>query len=507
MDNPSDSNYFDTEKNKIYFGNSEKLSSWSSDSKSQEEIIDKVRLTLKNYLELDNVSFLFGTGSSLHLGAASIRNFPLEVEEYIKSKGLEKEFYTEIKILLLRFIPDNYAPEKKNIPVEEVGVNDESDAHGNTPDEMPKSIFEFKDDRGWTFAVEDSIVRDKESGEIALEYEMVLNYLIALDYVLSQQKPHERDDKIKELIEAIKEGLFEVCDVDKRIIPSSQLRKIIARGKKKAFKNALNNKYYFHQMFLKALLQRPLNLKRANIFTTNYDLAFEYAFDRLGIHYIDGFSGFHKRFFKPETFDYDLFFPGSTTSGKVQRIEKVIRYFKLHGSISWVNSEKRDANNLYGIEEKTLDVIESSKKKGEIIIYPSAVKKSYTLDLPYSELFRQFASTITHSQSVLVTVGYSFYDEHLNDIIFQALSNPTFTLIIVDFNGTANSEINRLKELNDPRIIILEGEFFGDFLTLSDTLMPNFHDVNRNEDIAQTMDKILDRKLDRSHHLNKQENE
>ena len=239
------------------------------------------------------------------------------------------------------------------------------------------------------------------------------------------------------------------------------------------------------------MLQRPLNLRRANIFTSNYDLAFEYAFDNLGIHYIDGFTGFHKRFFKPETFEYDIFYPGSTTSGKVQRIEKVVRYIKLHGSLSWINSIQRDSNNLYGIEEKTLDVIDKLDKKGEIIIYPSAVKKTYTLDLPYSELFRQFATTITQPQSVLITVGYSFYDEHFNDIIYQALSNPTFTLIVVDFAGTKNLEIQRLKDLNDPRIIILEGEFFGDFLTFADTLMPNFNEGSSAENIATTLNSLL----------------
>ncbi|MFL9835818.1 SIR2 family protein, partial [Chryseobacterium terrae] len=245
-------------------------------------------------------------------------------------------------------------------------------------------------------------------------------------------------------------------------------------------------------------------LRRANIFCANYDLAFEYAFDKLGIHYIDGFAGFHKRFFKPETFEYDIFYPGSTTSGKVQRIEKVVRYYKLHGSLSWVNSEVRNSNNLYGVEEKPLELIESLNKKGEIIIYPSAVKKSYTLDLPYSELFRQFAATITQSQSVLITVGYSFGDDHFNDIIYQALSNPTFTLIVVDFQGTRNEYIRNLKELNDPRIIILEGEFFGDFLTFADTLMPNFNNIDNNEKVAATLNNLLGNK---SELTNKEENE
>lgn len=474
--------HFESTKNKIYFGNIDKLSDWISDGLDQGKIIDKIRLMLKNYLELDNVSFLFGSGTSIHLGAVAIRNFPFEVEKYIFERGKEKgfegifeELESTVKSLQSEFL--NYGRENLN--------TDSTDC--------------FKNEKGWNFYIEDDIVRDAESAEIVLECEEILNYLIAKDFVLDKEKSATRTDKIEQLIAAIKEGLFNVCNLEKR--PVSQA--VIDRKKASAFSkdNAqgelleTRNKYIFHEKFVKTLLQRPLNLRRANIFTANYDLAFEYAFDKLGVHYIDGFSGFHKRFFKPETFEYDIFYPGSTTSGKVQRIEKVVRYYKLHGSLSWVNSESRDATNLYGIEEKSLELIESLEKKGEIIIYPSAVKKSYTLDLPYSELFRQFASTITQSQSVLITVGYSFADDHFNDIIYQALSNPTFTLIVIDFQGTRNEYINNLKELNDPRIIILEGEFFGDFLTFSDTLMPNFNNIDNNEKVANTLNELLKSKV------------
>src|SRR5690606_3721678 len=138
---------------------------------------------------------------------------------------------------------------------------------------------------------------------IACEFEKVLNYLNAKDYILDEDKSKKRTDQIKELIKEIKKGLFQVCDIKGR---SGKLPD--------EYKEHNEDKYYFHKKFLKALLQRPLNLRRANIFTINYDLAFEYAFDELGIHYIDGFAGFHKRCFRPETFEYDLFYPGSTTS-------------------------------------------------------------------------------------------------------------------------------------------------------------------------------------------------
>jgi hypothetical protein len=428
--------FFDSNENKVFIGNINKLDEWlKQDENNLEKALERIKLLIKNYLELDNASFLFGSGSSIHLGAVSIRNFPSEVEEYIETKEEEisTEFYKTIKYL--------------------------------------QRVENHND-----------IIRDGK--DIKIEYEKVLNYLIAKDFTLDEENA-ERTDKIKELINAIKEGLFTVCNIDKRKIPTSVLRKIIKQKKKEIFKPALSNKYHFHEKFIKALLQRPLNLKRANIFTLNYDLAFENAFDKLGVFYIDGFAGFHKRYFKPETFEYDMFYPGSTTAGKVQRIEKVVRYFKLHGSISWVNSEKRDANNLYGFEELPIPLIEKSDKKGDTIIYPSAVKKSYTLDFPYSELFRQFAETITQSQSVLITVGYAFADEHINDIIFQALSNPSFTLIILAFSS--NPEIERIKNLNDSRIIIIEGDYLADFIVFADKIMPDFYDAKTNEKIAKTL--------------------
>jgi hypothetical protein len=467
--------YFEPSSNKIFFGSTNKLIDWQAENLDQGKIVEKIRLLLKNYLELDNVSFLFGSGTSIHLGAVSIRNFPVEVEKHIYEKdskihGVKEEFVNTIKALqsdLLKYGRANL-----------IGTSNE-----------------FEDSRKWKFIIADEIVRDFTSSEIAIEYEKVLNFLIAKDYVLGEDKSTPRKDKISELILTIKEGLFKVCDLEHRDVSKAIIdrKKASKFEKERAQANLLESrsKYIFHEKFIKALLQRSLNLRRANIFTSNYDLAFEYAFDNLGVHYIDGFVGFHKRFFKPETFEYDFFYPGSTTSGKVQRIEKVVRYFKLHGSLSWISSESRDANNLYGIEEKSLELISTLDKKGEVIIYPSAIKKSYTLDLPYSELFRRFASTITQSQSVLVTIGYSFADDHFNDIIYQALSNPTFTLIIVDYLGTRNEYIRTLKDLNDPRIIILEGEFFGDFLTFADTLMPNFNNIDSNENVANTLNNLF----------------
>ena len=480
-----------TTDNHIFIGKEDKLNIWTCHKGDKEltedemgKLTKKVKELIKNYLQLDNVNFLFGTGSSIHLGAASIQNIPSETERDMNSEdeNLKSDFKNYVCNLQKSTI-EKYHPE----------VNEK-----------------FTDDKGWTLIYDGTYVRnyieipvieedspEKHYGEVLVMFESLLNYLTAITYQKDAEHDENGANRVRKLIDALKCSLFSICDVHNRKTSERDLKRIEEKNMSDAF---AKNKYIFHEKFLKSLMQRPLNLQRANIFTSNYDLAFEYAFDNLGIKYIDGFSGFHHRYFKPETFNYDIFYPGSTTAGKVQRIEKVVRYFKLHGSISWISDNNRSANNIYGIEEMPIDLIkrkaadaeENDFGYGNLMIYPTAVKKSFTLDLPYSELFRHFAYCTSQPQSVLFTIGYSFCDEHFNDIIYQALSNPSFTLIIVDFNGTKKSEeIKRLRDLNDPRIIILEGDYLGDFLTLADTLMPDFLDTSSNDEVAETLNKLI----------------
>lgn len=236
----------------------------------------------------------------------------------------------------------------------------------------PEKDKKFLDERRWDLIYDGTYIRNYEGedetdpdadmtkhyGEILLQFEQLLN-LTAMLYQREAEQEKTESKRIKNLITALKKSLFGICDVHERTTSSKDMARIKEKGLDAEFNR---NKFLFHEKFLKSLMQRPLNLQRANIFTSNYDLAFEYAFDNLGIKYIDGFSGFHHRYFKPETFNYDIFYPGSTTAGKVQRIEKVVRYFKLHGSISWVSDGQRTPSNIYGIEEMPIELI---KRKAE----------------------------------------------------------------------------------------------------------------------------------------------
>jgi hypothetical protein len=264
------------------------------------------------------------------------------------------------------------------------------------------------------------------------------------------------------------------------------------------------NRYYYHESFIKKLLQRPNNLKRANLFTTNYDMAFDYALDNLGVNYINGFMGVHNRCFRPEVYDYDLYYPGQSVTGKVHRAEKVVKYYKIHGSLSWLSTSP-SSSNTYGIKEIPLNDEFKPEENKELMIYPCANKKSFVLDLPYAELFRQFSQAINQPQSVLFCIGYSFYDEHINDIIKQALTIPSFTLIIANYippaggdEDNTNLAIKELEDLADKRIIILDKEdidmsTFKGFVT---NVMPDLYEEEEMEVILNAVKRLHDNESD-----------
>ncbi|MFV0174356.1 SIR2 family protein [Empedobacter falsenii] len=374
------------------------------------ETIESIKLKVKKYLELENVSFLFGAGSSFHLGAPIIRTIP----QPLKDQCLDE---------ITHYFGEGAHP----------------------------------------------------------SYEDLFNCLQADRYLKEMKK--EDVSSLNASMVKMQKWLFEQCDTNKTSIHSiyssdSKLQK---------------NRYHYHEVLVKKLLQRPVHLRRANLFTTNYDMAFDYALDNLGVHYINGFMGVHNRCFRPEVYDYDLYYPGQSAIGKVHRAEKVLRYYKMHGSLSWVSTPP-NVSNTYGIKEIPLNDNFPIDENNEIMIYPCVSKKSFTLDLPYSELFRQFSQAINQPQSVLICVGYSFYDEHINDIIKQALSIPSFTLIIANFAQTADpeSEIEKFKALGDRRIIILDqaDSDQSTFVGFVDKIMPDLYEEDEIVYVAETMEKI-----------------
>lgn len=204
-----------------------------------------------------------------------------------------------------------------------------------------------------------------------------------------------------------------------------------------------------YQAFYRKLVYRDRTLPRPWIFTTNYDLLSETALDRLGMPYCNGFSGTIERRFNPTTYRYALAEQLDLTSRKWAAVDSFIYLCKLHGSINWIE----EGGSLFPIREVAAV---AATKGSRVMIYPTPMKQNASFGSPYSDLFREFQGRIVRDQSVLFVVGYSFSDEHVNNLIFQALTIPTFRLVAFlppDAAGVAQ----KLRSLQDPRIWLIGG--------------------------------------------------
>lgn len=144
--------------------------------------------------------------------------------------------------------------------------------------------------------------------------------------------------------------------------------------------------------------------KPVHIFTTNYDLLLEQALEETACPYFDGFIGSRNAFFDLGTVeDEELLHP------------RWCRLWKIHGSINWKIDENQ--NVVRG------DKVESDEK---YLIYPSHLKYDQSRKMPYLAMLDRLKGFLLSSSSILFTSGYSFSDDHINDVIIQALqSNPT----------------------------------------------------------------------------------
>ena len=256
----------------------------------------------------------------------------------------------------------------------------------------------------------------------------------------------------------------------------------------------LKEKLETHELFINKIISRKETLNRPKIFTPNYDLAFENACEKIGVSYNNGFRGVHMRKFDPDTFHNETYIKQETVE-KGKRIATYLNIYKLHGSISWQYSE--NLNDLYNLIE--IQISDSFKKDefeiSSLMIYPIQTKKSYSLDLPYSEIFRNFSKCLTENQNTLVIIGYSFLDEHINDIIRAGLYNPNLSLLIhsydlIDDASPAFLQAIKTRSTSDQRIVIFEGELVGNFNNIVRYLIPLNSYLPRKDSIIETLKEL-----------------
>lgn len=143
------------------------------------------------------------------------------------------------------------------------------------------------------------------------------------------------------------------------------------------------------------------------IFTTNYDLLIESGLEHVGASYFDGFVGNIKGRFRP-----DLVEAVDSTSTEPLPAS-FVRLWKLHGSSNW--EWQRD-----GERRRIVRLGDHAPAGTAVAIYPSDEKYDDSRRVPFVVLMDRFRRALAEPETLLMVCGYSFSDQHLNEIIFDA---------------------------------------------------------------------------------------
>ena len=396
----------------------------------RKEALEEIRVRVGTLLKTETVSLLLGAGASVDCGGVLIGSVPLSVERELVEEGIAGTQRPRVSRWLRVFY-------------EAVRFAGQAQTPATRQDVLSRR----------------SVLQGSNASPLKVNFEQVLATLQRWRAALPETggrlrldgavRMGARGEDIETCLRCATHALARACN-----LPTP--------GKAPGL-NTFNT-------LVRKLLTRPLNLKRVNIFTLNYDTLVEQAADATGTVLLDGFVGTQRRIFRPESYEQDLYFPAETTEGRVHRFDRVLHLYKLHGSITWTADEPQ-LENPYGVESAPFRGDESQA----LLIYPTPAKYGETLGLPYSELFRRFAGTLVRPQSVLFVIGYGFGDEHVNAIIRQALAIPSFTLVIVD-PSPGSPFVGALRAQDDRRIWISEGSRLGTLAGFVDEVLPDLHD-------------------------------
>jgi len=228
-----------------------------------------------------------------------------------------------------------------------------------------------------------------------------------------------------------------------------------------------------HELFLRKVARRSVRLQRMQLFTTNYDLAFEAAARRARFNVIDGF-GYGGLEFDGGSFDLD--YVRRRPHEQLALEPSVFHLLKLHGSVDW---------SLTG-----RTVVKTAQRPATpVLIYPSVAKYQLSYQQPYLEFMSRFQIALRQSDVGLIVVGFGFNDEHINAPIEAALrSNVGLRAVVVTPGARAERRskpiawIESLIEQGDRRLSMFTGTF--------DDLVQHLPDAPAREEREEHVQRI-----------------
>ncbi len=156
-----------------------------------------------------------------------------------------------------------------------------------------------------------------------------------------------------------------------------------------------------HHGFASWIARIPRQKQPVEVFTTNYDVLVERALEEERCSFFDGFSGAVQPFFSITNEP----FPSWT------------RLWKLHGSVNWGWATYPTGRRVVRVPPNHL---------GEMIL-PSHRKYDEARKQPYVALFDRLGHVLSQEDAIVVALGHSFGDAHVNTTILEALDRPRRT--------------------------------------------------------------------------------
>jgi len=227
-------------------------------------------------------------------------------------------------------------------------------------------------------------------------------------------------------------------DIMKKLVADCEkLKKAIVDTLKVECELLLHDTAPHPNMLRTVLAARKRAQSRLKIFTLNYDTLFEQAAEKINATIIDGFSFTRTPTFNGSNYDLDVVRrERSRIHHQENYEEKVFHLYKMHGSLDW---------------EKVNDTVVRRQNftADPLIIPPSAHKFEQSYEMPFFEMMSRFQQVLRRENTVLLIIGYSFGDGHINRVIIEALeSNLNFEVIIVSPTITKESNNATVKKLH-----------------------------------------------------------
>ncbi|HEY4942388.1 MAG TPA: SIR2 family protein [Rhizomicrobium sp.] len=228
----------------------------------------------------------------------------------------------------------------------------------------------------------------------------------ALELVEGEAQPTGRTANIEDILSCVRRKLHAIGNNDRLVGLSRDDLELLEATIRRTIAAQVNpDKSNFperlpHEDLVRWIARMPRQ-HPVEIFTTNYDVLLETALEAERVSAFDGFVGCNRPFFCHESLVRPESAPGAAWA----------RLWKVHGSINWQIDTVRGHKRV---------VRTQPNNEGEMIM-PSHHKYDESRKQPYSAFLDRLTRVLERDDTILITCGYSFSDEHINAILFDSL--------------------------------------------------------------------------------------